>query len=139
MHYIGRASLVFAALLAFGCAPLVTGHTRAKGVDFWGECRSVGKDTYVTVRVWSTGDHAPWVVEWTGDTPEDLTIDNGGDMTVLRWKVGEDHRKSISILPYELKITSGGTSYQATVAFQTTSQTAIFAVIQVLGAAARLH
>jgi hypothetical protein len=131
--------VLLAALLACGCAPLVTGHTRAKGVDLSGECRTVGKDTFVTVRVWATGDHAPWLVEWMGDTPEGLSIEKGEDMTVLRWKVGVDHRRPIAILPYELKITSGGTSYRATVAFQTTSQMAIGAVIQLAGGAIRLH
>lgn len=125
----------FATLLVFltiACSPVVTTHTKAPGVHISGESIPEGKDRIVKVTIAPKKEGTQWNVEFVGSTPEDLKVSVDNGITRLHWKLGQDHIKSFGIDPYELKLSSGGETFNARVNFTTPSQQIIVGIIEVL-------
>lgn len=120
------------ALLTIACGPVVTAQTKAPEVHIAGESVTEGKDRFVKVTIAPKKDGTQWNVEFVGSNPEDLKINVDNGTTRLHWKLGQDHIKSFRIVPYELKLSSGGETFNARVNFTTPSQQIIGGIIQVL-------
>jgi hypothetical protein len=119
------------ALGSLSCAPSVSAYARPKGLGITGTCENLGKDTFVTVYVMPTPDGSPWRVDFEGQAPENLTVDCTDAHAILRWKINKEHRFLGGIKPYQFRLTSGDTRFQAAVHFQTLTEG--------IGAAGMLH
>ena len=122
-------------LLPTACAPLVSTHAKAPGVQISSECFTEGGETFVRLGVVSE-EEAPWTVEFAEGAPEKLVVEADRPLTRIRWKVGRDRFKALGIAPYELRLSSGDRTFKVTVSFRTTSQQVIGAFIQTV---ASLH
>lgn len=130
---ISAAALI---LLSTACAPLVSTHTKAPGIQISSECFTEGGETFVRLGVVAAEEGAPWVVEFAEGAPEKLVVEADRPLTRIRWKVGRDRVKALGIAPYELRLSSGDRAFKVTVSFRTTSQQVIGAFIQTV---ASLH
>jgi hypothetical protein len=110
------------ALGGLSCAPTVNAYARPKGLGISGVCENIGKDTFVTVYVMPTRDGSPWRLDFEGQAPEGLSVDCTDSHAILRWKIGQEHRFFGGIKPYQFRLTSGDTHYQAAVHFETMTQ-----------------
>lgn len=125
---LSTASLI---LLPNACAPLVSTHAKAPGVQTTSECFTEGGEAFVRLRVVSGEEGAPWTDEFAERAPEKLVVEADRPLTRIRWKVGRDRRfKALGIAPCELRLSSGDRAFKVTVSFRTTSQQVIGAFLQ---------
>ncbi|WP_026853478.1 hypothetical protein [Geothrix fermentans] len=136
MHRPHPAVVAALILLSTACAPLVSTHAKAPGVQITSECFTEGGETFVRLGVVAVEEGAPWLVEFAEGAPEKLVVEVNQPLTRIRWKVGRDRFKALGIAPYELRLSSGDRAFKVTVAFRTTSQQVIGAFIQTV---ASLH
>jgi len=124
-----------ATVLAFwtiACSPVVTTHTKAPGVHIYGESVTDGNGRFVKVTIAPKKEGTQWNVEFVGSNPEDLKVSVDNGITRLHWKLGQDHVKSFGIDPYELKLSSGGETFNVRVNFTTPSQQIVGGIIPLL-------
>ena len=136
MRSIFLLSAAALILLTTACAPLVSTHAKAPGVQISSECFTEGGETFVRLGVVAAEEGAPWTVEFAEGAPEKLVVEADRPLTRIRWKVGRDRFKALGIAPYELRLSSGDRAFKVTVSFRTTSQQVIGAFIQTV---ASLH
>ena len=121
MRSFHSTSSILLITLAAGCNPLVTTQTKAPGIKISGECYKEGSDRFVKIMITAEEEDRHWKVEFEGAKPENLIVDTSASVTTVRWKLGQDHIRTIGIEPYELRLSASDKTYTAQVAFRSSS------------------
>jgi hypothetical protein len=117
------------ATLFVACTPLVRTRSAPHGPKISADCFKVGESTVVSLSIQRKEGSSSWKAEFIGDSPENLTIEDIPNLTIIKWKMDLARTKSSSIKPYKMNIQSGDNSYETTVSFKTNSQQFISALV----------
>jgi len=63
-----------------------------------------------------------WKIQFIGDSPENLTIEDIPNLTLVKWKMDLPRSKASSIQPYKMILQNGQSSCETIVSFRTNAQ-----------------
>jgi hypothetical protein len=135
-----RAALVSLILISsFACAPAVLTQSNPRGLDISGELLKYGEpETNLVNLSVKRQDKAPsWKAEFEDGTRAEIIVEDIPGLTILRWKVEKERIKTLTKIPYKLRISNGNVTFDTTVSFSSagrdfSGQTLLKAVAQLV-------
>jgi hypothetical protein len=121
-------AIVCLVALSLACTPLVRSDLARPGPKVSADCFKVGEGTIVSLSIQRKEGSASWKAEFIGDSPENLTIEDIPNLTIIKWKMDTARTKEFSIKPYKINIQNGENSYEVAVSFASNSQQFISAL-----------
>ena len=125
-------AIVFLIALSSACTPLVQNRLTRPGPKISADCFKVGESIIVSLSIQRKEGSPSWKAEFIGGSPENLTIEDIPNFTIIKWKMDIARTKDFSTKPYKINLLNDKNSYEVVVSFRSNTQQFISALVHLV-------